>query len=568
MTIPYFKQLDTRYRLMWTVGGWIVICALVWGVSLYSAQRLHDAKAFFEHALAKTGIVTVEWNGTAYRVDGGIVYREQELIDAPGSALPVLELAYKKVSADYSPILAIPGEDTAKLRIAIEKLAQTQNEIAVSQATPSSARAVDDLFPIPFLSALVGAEDARRSFIESGKDTDASRYDDALRSALAAYESSLSRFRRSLVSTVSDTSTVYAASDAIVSKQTIVSALSQLHDALLAARSHIRSRTDCVRGIIHACDTADLSYPTIILPPPVKVGPAALSTTHEIQRLLASAYKDPQVENAPLVALSDSVCASGVPGKPIFTMYTGVVGGEPLLTPLPLGDIRLFRIGSSSTPFLQYFTSHGVMYLWHSPFTHYKCLRIQSDTSKIIAVIAVRALIGESPLSEYAKDAATVSALRGLEQTIVGGAVLQEADAIRYLSLAKNLRGSLPGNIAERIITLTLQFKYNTGGLEDTVRKIAVGEHANQTLSLGGVPTDPSAPRLFFSDSGFIPLFLGDNGSLIGTARELMPPNTLSPTNEPYVYYSTMPQTLSGSQTLIHDIMFFNDLYANLLPPF
>lgn len=558
------KKFIHRSQVLSLVCTWIISFAIIAGLCWYSNEKSREATLFFEQALAKAHVSdVVEWHGKSYEVHGASVYDADSHVLLSTHTLPLLELAYQKTIARRSPLLAIPGEDMERLRGAISKLEWAQHSFVASAKTPEEKSALANLYPVRFLSALAATEDARRAFVASGSDTDAFAYNAVLQTALSVYQADLMRFRYSFNRAVSNSDITYATADALVNRGALESAFEQLHEALLTIKSRIQRRSQCARGNTHVCDTNDLTYPSADIVLKVEIDSASLATVRQLQSLVASAFNNPEILTSPLVVLPDNVCSADSPGKPIFVLYEKVFAGEAVPAPLFLGDARFIKTDSALSPFLQYFVSHGVSYLWYPPQTHYKCLLVQSDTSTLLATLAVQKLISESPLSIYAKDSELASDLRAIEYRFTHGNSLQEADAIDYLTLAASLGDSLPESEAAGVESLTLQFKYKTGGLGETIRKLALIEHANLTLSLRGIPNDVSVPRLFFSESGFLPLFLGDNGSFIDGTRRLMPRNTLTVSDEPFIYYSTMSHSTESIRRLTYDIAFFGNLYAH-----
>ncbi|MSU73952.1 hypothetical protein EXS56_02315, partial [Candidatus Kaiserbacteria bacterium] len=313
----------------------IIFCFILGGALWYADKQTAVATQFFGQALAKAHVSdVVEWHGKSYEVRGASVYGGQSHTLVSRDTLPLLTLAYQKTIARRSPLLAVPGEDMDRLRGAIAKLEWVQSSFLAHAKTPEERSAITDLYPVRFLSALAAAEDARRAFVASGKDTDAFAYDSALQTALSVYRADLTRFRYSFNRAVSNSDITYATADALVSRDTLASAFEQLHEALLAVKSRIQRRSDCVRGSTHVCDTGDLTYPKADMVPSVQIDSASLATVRQVQSLVASALSNPAILTSSLVVLPDNVCSADSPGKPVFILYQNIFEGEPVPAPL------------------------------------------------------------------------------------------------------------------------------------------------------------------------------------------------------------------------------------------
>lgn len=552
-----------RRILIYIIGVVALMMIAAWYARAQYEANIRAA-IFFRSALEDAGVrATVQWRGRPYLVDRGAI----EPAEGRVPVLSVLTLAYKKSLAERSPLIALPGEDIESMRAAVRELADAQRSLAESAGTSADAGAVRALYPIQFLYALADAEAARRAFVLSGEDVDGARYDRALAAAFSAYRRDLVRFRAAFSREVRNQGISYAVADAIVSKEAIESALERLWSAADSTRQLDRARAACVRGDTRACLPSDILIPDVAVPEPAPLTSDHIRRAQEIRQMLSVAFDLPALTAAPMVALSDSSCARGFPGAPIFTMGRSRIAATEVPAPYMLGDARFLRTDAAASEFLTYAASAEITYLWYPSLTHYKCLRLQADTSAITATIAVRTLSELSPLSTFAQDASLASDLRALEDRLSGDLVTQESDAALYLATAQRIVNDLPDDLRGDVLTLMLQFKYHTGALADTIMKMALIEKANLTLSKRGVPTDLGAPRLFFSESGFIPLFLGDNGSLIRkTDDRLMPANTLLPSEEPYTYYSAMALDPAAKRDLIDDMAIFAELYEGATP--
>jgi hypothetical protein len=165
-------------------------------------------------------------------------------------------------------------------------------------------------------------------------------------------------------------------------------------------------------------------------------------------------------------------------------------------------------------------------------------------------------------VSAYIREERSKGHLERLEALLASERFVEEADAREYISLSQRHVPHLPPHVADAVESLALRTALQTGALAHTARRIGTIELANLKRLDMGIPSDLSVPRLLLSDSGFFPLFLADNGSVAGSAP-LIEPSSLPGLEEPFIYFSMLPEAPSVREEIVRDIRTVMGVYRD-----
>lgn len=530
-----------------------VTLLFVWGaVSFVTNSRHEEATLFFgERLRAIGGEEVVVLKGISYRVQSGTIGTSSILSN--DMRYRILSLAYLKELTERSPHLSLAGTDPGKLRDAVTELGGMAAELSASQEIPSNDIAA--LYPLSFLAALAETEQARLTFLASGKDADANDYAAKLARATASYMRHIVDFKAAFERAVPISARPYATERNIISREGALEALDSLSAAMMKMQLLIKKRERCVRGETALCNAEDEMF--------AQLQPVQSSAPHSSDTLaLAVHIRDtlrelgidiPAVDN-PLVSLSESACIRGDAGAgPLFVMSE--------LGVMNVGDIRFLSTDTyKQVPFYKYFYDRGILYIPVFHFSHYKCQEMAGDVGRVLAVRAVRAFARETPQSARAPTS-EAAALRLLEDKLSSPEVIYESDATAYIAAAQRSSASKTPPLAAAVASLSLEMRGHSAGLDEVVRNISRIERENLSLSRDGIEVDLAPPYLFFVRSAFPSLLLADNVSATGQLTQLFPRNDIPPAEQPFVSFSSLVGDAAAFAEIKKGMAFFYNLH-------
>lgn len=434
------------------------------------------------------------------------------------SSREAVRLAYARTLAERNPLFAFPGTSPSDLAYAVDELQATANQLANLQHDTEHAELIRTaLYPIDFLRKAGVAETARLEFIAHTDSENEKGYERAVRKEVDAYLSDLRTFRNAITTVVPDGTPAYIAAGKIVSKTTILAALSTLEAELRATMQIFNTRMQCLRGFVARCNLQDLALPSLKVPESGHIDEKSIARAREIQSLYAAMRDDAQLKVLPLIVLSESACFKDVPSPPIFFVTESTVLSEapPYVEPVFVGDIRFIRTDEyENVPFYQGLRSHGIDFVFSPPLLHYECTDEARDAT---AVRSTRMILGASSSS-----------------------VVYQADAIR--TAHANAVSGDPTSIAR-----ALAIKYNSTQFDQSIRDITWTEQKNLNSRKQGLNPGLDTVNMFVSRSGFTSLFATHNSSFISGNRALFPASFIPTSEQPYLYDS---QISSGAQKL------------------
>lgn len=439
------------------------------------------AAAAFSDALDAASVrETVFVRGETYNVRDGRVFAGdgRALPETSWAARSAQRIAYAAAQTRRSPLFGLSGTDVDALRSAIAELETSQDSLAELQETRNARRDVArSLYPIRFLKALADAEEARRRFLGSPSDDAYRAYNAELRRALFAYRRDLVSFERAFDRQVSNTAPLVVRTG-IITKESIVTALSVMHERAARIHDERMRRTRCLSGAIALCAANDLKKPPVEIPEYAETSRrASLSLAHEVVSIIVAAHPDDRdtlLARRTLVALEGSSCARELPAPHYMLLYIGPEESEdapPVESLLFVGDLLSYPLDKE--------LPREHLFAFFSPTTYYLCPTIGEDISRARAT--VRALAHRDT---------------GTDLSYRSGFIADERDARTYARETESGTNEF-----------AVMFADNGAGFELLVRDIAAQQNA-VARQAQNFPTDTSAEWNFLTRSGFASLFL------------------------------------------------------------
>lgn len=541
------------------------IAMIALGLGAAQTSRDKNASLFYARALEVNQVREhVSVRGTRYVVDGATVSSDAASAVPESEALAARRLAYALTLAKRQPLMAIPGTDPDELDAVLETMDMVARELGGLQSDREHALLIEEaLYPTDFLRAMTDLERARSRFIEKGTDDSWNDYDAALLSAFSAFDRDLFEHERAFRRIVPVHAAPYQVFGGVITRDRIIESFGALRSGARERAAQNRQRTTCLRGHIGACDMYDLSEPALVMRSP-SADAATQPYITEIRSAYATATRQPAFQGGPVYRLADSVCLSdrGVP--PLFSVQERRRGVPESLTVEFIGDIFFLPARSvEGSAYHSYFDDNDVRYIYFPLWEHYKCPQLVSDTSRVFQMMQIRDLARTTPISSSISRSAQGDDVRSTESVVATGrdGVVYETDTVRYLDAARRALASTENrpDLEETVRGLVLADRYRSVRLDLFARRVIADEAVNIGLMQKGVPVELDAKYLFYVQSGFFSLFLGNNPSVVG----MQEPPYVEDTSErpsPFVTFSGLRSTESYA-SLVHDMSFFFGLH-------
>jgi hypothetical protein len=540
-----------RYALL-ALGGFVVVTLSAGALYGISNPRSIE-RAYYEEALKNSGateeVVLEE------------VHSPEEFADH------ALLLAYKKVSATRSPLMALAGVDLERFDDSVALLEETRKALADIQPTGAQRRAVQSaLYPIEFLRSASALEQARRSFVRSGKESDGRLYSKALSDTARLYKKGLTVFKSAVLAHVPSSFPPYITVENEIDYAGFVGSIALLKNSAEETARMIAERERCFSGVVSSCSAADIRPPELTAPPRDPLSANALAQAK--QRLLWPALKkqlaqtDTAVE--PFLVLAAPHCTRNTPGTSVFLLRGATAAnGSAYTIPTLVSNERLIDArAQTDTPFFKFFLQRGATYVPHNPFVYYGCLEYERDVQAIFAIAAVKTFTPVAPLTNAApKD---ILKLKELEELLFSGAqALYENDAVQYVALAERMAtaGTLSPEDRARVFDLALAVRNGSAGFENRIFFTSKVERENVALYKNGVPIGLEAPYLFYTRSNLSAFFMAYNPSFVGADKTLYKKTLTPPAEEPYLYYDSL--SAAEKEKADEDALYYRYLHDN-----
>ena len=498
----------------------IVICASV-AVFLFVRHSMHEqdaASVFFSTTLqaAHVSETVVVGQKKYYVADGSVETSSGKTVTGP-EALQALRVAYALTLARRSPLLAIPGVNLDALKQGIMGLKEVQSKLAETQSTKSDKGFVASaLYPISFLTSITATEEARRAFLLSGSDMDASQYQVSLSKTVNSFTSDLTAYKSAFESIVDTKEQPYTLLPGEVSPSSVRTALRELEDGIRGTQTALTKRSTCLKGAVGACDPSDLELP---IPEPIPETQKATSEElppleKEVRALFSNALKNPALGTSTVIELSESSCVQTLPQPHYFIVQDQPHAADSDILPIAyIGNMFFYRTAdfaaNKNAGVIHFLSGHNVSYYPVIETAYYQCEDAGSDIGRIFGVIAAADFARQNPT--LAIEAA---------RKLTGKGILSEANARTFvregLSKVQSDEGT-PKETLDGITAMSLVLHDNSAGFDRLVSEIVAVENDNLQMEDAGIPLDMSANYLFFVRSAFLSLFLSGNPSVVGS---------------------------------------------------
>lgn len=499
---------------------------------------LHSSVRDYERLLRAAGThEAVEVGSIQYEVNNGVVLSPTGATVTTESKQDALRLAMAKTMARRSPLMALPGVDTEKLHYYADNLAKTAEKLSSLQVSEVSARRIrESLYPSSFLHAIADSEKARRDFLNNGDVESQTAYEAAISRSLEEYERNLRGFREAFVTEVGAEAQPYAASDVIVTRSGILAGIDALVDSVQTTRTAHERRQRCTSGKVSACDAADLDPPIIGDGQVPGLSAEALETMRYVRDIWAQATGHSELSEGPMYIMNESACVGSDP-MPAFEMFSF---NDPMRPPgiLTVHDTQ-FIDGPKyrEVPFFEYMLNHQIRFIPSVPLSHYKCINVAEDHSRIFLIEHVLSEMGDTEMRE----------------------TFSYEEALAYLDVMRRriVEGILEGTDSERLTDLLLEASLKTSGFEYLVGTVAWSEDMNAELEKRNLIVELSAPTLFYLRNGLFPLYLSHNASVVQMESSPFARNNIPRDEQPFVFLSSLTRDSITRHMLVRDVRFY-----------
>ncbi len=513
----------------------VIVLSLIAAAIVGLHRRHQSAAAFYASALRQTATSErISWQGSTYEIAHGEVFHDGVRIRGTRSLVP-LQLAYAASLAERNPIMALPGVSLDEFDDALDRMQRTQARLAAKQTSAFDASLVSEhLYPIAFLRAALELERARREFVGSPAMSSMRRYENLLRVAVLAYRSDLRDFSAAFRSAVPENAPDYAAQRYIITRDDTLAALTYIDKAATITERQVRDRSQCVSGNVVFCDADELSLPTF-----TSLDVVTIPSPNSLRDVRAALDESGvTLEPGPDVLLSNSYCVRGAAGPVVYAIERLSRAGADLAYPSPIlaSDITLVDATEyDEYPFFSYFTDNGATYVPLRDLAYYTCPRAGMEQGRVLATLRVAETASVVQASDLA-DGALRTELQALETELANPRMVTEASATRYLNAVQPLLGEdgLAENARKTLLDAMLVMRTASPGTLQVMRDIVLFEETDMLLATQGIDFDFGSRYLFYVRSGFLPLFLANNPTVIPLHLPLFSPNILPQTSQPY----------------------------------
>ncbi len=548
----------------------VIVIVAVGALFLVGWQGQKSASIFYSNALHGANVSEeVIVRGKNYDVvNGKVMFSGGNVSESDKGR--ALRLAYAKTFARRSPLAALAGTDPERFKIAVNALSEIRDKLSEVQETKEGSAIVkSSLYPIDFLMALANLERARLRFIASGDEPGEKAYKTAERRIFTTYQNDITRFRSSFLRAVSPNVKSFATEGDLISREGMIDALDTLSIGMKKTKFISEKRSKCLRGKTSQCITEDLNFPSIPIPEKQTIKSELVSQAENIRSIFAETMGNKDVLHGPIIAISNGICISDTPGAPLFVLYSKKLQEKNLnyKNSLFIGNIRFIDSNEQrQIKFFKYFADNGIKYVISLPDIYYECPLSGYDFGKVMAISKVIEFSKKSPVSAYA-EGETKKRLHKMESSFSSPkALVTERDAVEYILLSRDSlkKEAVPETIYNEIISISLELKNMSAEFESFLLKIYLVERNYLELISKGIPIPLDMSYLYFVRSSAMNLFLSHNSSATGVHAPLFEKSDIPLEKQPFLFYSSMPNTPDIKNSIIKDLEFFYRLNRNL----
>jgi hypothetical protein len=523
-----------------------------------------NAGMFYAEELKRVGgTESVVVNEHSYDVIRGEIQNSHNRFVSPITRLKILRIAYAKLLARYSPIVALPMVDLNQVSDELARLKKSQQSLVAMQVTNDERNAIaSSFYPIPFLSNLIVLEEARRVFLTTGDTQSFQAYTSAIQKTINAYRDDVELFRNEFERMVPVAlEKKYVMSDVITDRESILDIFDTVSARVSNLSKDYRNYQRCLFGVISFCSHEGyidgMSDESLEIQ---RVSEKDLSLANEVLAMYKKAGDGWITTETPLVQLETSACLDPSNTPPIFAIVYPPDKG--FFKAIPVGDIRFVKTDRYEDPFLKYMKENGATFSPSNPLSFYHCLQFGYDLSRVFMVKAISEFASTQHFSKYI-EGQDQSLVRIYEERLSpSNPVIFEEDALHYIKLVYTyaLQNSVPSELINTIASLLLMNKFHVGDLVPSIDAIAdVGIKRPISATEHSINLDFSPARLFLTDSGFFRLFLMDSLLTKRDIQSSFQENKLTKERQPYVFYSLLRLEEGLQQTMLEDMHFYRD---------
>lgn len=469
-----------------------VLLASAWVIQI-STEDTEATTLYFERNLSER-----RYSGQVHVGNATLTFKNGQLLDAAPSKREravAARVAYAAALAEQEPLFALPYDDLAKLRRAVNEVETLVGQVSGIQATPLDEFNVrNNLYPIAFLNNLIDLEEKRRAFIKNPSRATQAIYKRGVFSVIRSGERAIRDFSVALKTYTQKERFSIQLPGGKVTNASLQAAADGITARFSGARHIARERSSCLRGTRSSCT------------PPLRATPVSHSPaiydhdiTPEVLRVYSDAYGMALYGSERVVTLTKSACL-GAPGR-VHDFVLAVEGDTPVRLKY-VSDIFFLKTDSKNARTLQHMReAYGVRFSRIEPAVYYNCPDSLHDLSLVSNVLRA---------ARFAESHTDVAPEK---RPLLLGQYIHQADAEAYIRDAMENIVALDPDAQNELLDIALIFNGGTSGLDSLVQDIANVLAIDIALKKKGVPFDLSAQNLFLTHSALTSLFLGHDVS-------------------------------------------------------
>lgn len=477
----------------------VVLCIAVCGIGGLLAVTytpLHRAAAteYFHSMLLDAGAQEIHAFQETFHIQSGAVLEEV----SARKEYEIMRLAYAAWHLRREPIVSLPLSDLEHVTTSIRDLSAVVKRM--QEKNTAEAAALEDLFPLDFLSSLTNAEEKRRAFLAETSAKNLEAYLEATAETLATRSHDLERFRERFDAFAPDERTRLASIGGIFSIGSLRAAYddTQVDTALLEERLH--AQVACLDGHYSFCSDAQPSRDA--LRPDAELPDSVPMSVRDIQRFRNDVYT--KSSNPLTIALTATSCTVTEESPHFFTIWKD--GGDDFLYTYD-NDIYLLDLEKLTYPVFTYQRQTlGISYGMLSPFVFYQCPDLARVTGELYAIARIAEFATSHP--EIVSD---------LRAQLLFPHAIDRREVATYLASARDALAPHAPEMHE-LEELELALRNKNAGVEFLLDDIVRVFNADLRNSESGAPFDFSARVLFGSRNATLSLLFAHDPSSIPTS--------------------------------------------------
>ncbi|MDP3726120.1 MAG: hypothetical protein Q8R36_02895 [bacterium] len=359
-----------------------------------------------------------------------------------------LRIAHAIVLNKFDPLFAIEGTDPQELKLVVEKLDASLNEISALFNAKEQAIIKDTFYPISFLNALSENEKLRQEFIHTPSYARSLKYYQSLKRVIDLYDAYAERLKFVFqnISTNSQNAT-YNFIGGNLTPSSYVSLLENIRAEIKNRKSELKKRTSCLRYFSSSCPSLKTAFYNFTQPhvgaTPIKTDRNAIPSTIFQNKNIIDAYFEISAHDKkilPILVLQSSSCF--VDFSPVYyktRKYFNDDVKNKVFEPIFLNDIYFYDARNHPSPYIIALRKKGIEYVYQTITNLYMCPDIEEDYFRLITLDTIRELLLKNKLFANDKTDSVNIAAGLLEKRIIASETVYEVDMIAYVDALKLL---------------------------------------------------------------------------------------------------------------------------------